>query len=100
MTDGQAAVPRDVIDRPKKGFALPLASHGGAVLRDASRFALESEASPLRLLFRVEALDSLSREFARRGEGSRAEDSPFRRIHRQWLLTLLARALARHGVAG
>jgi asparagine synthase (glutamine-hydrolysing) len=90
-------VPAHVVDRPKKGFALPLASHGGKVFDDAARFAIESTASPLRRLFRPEALRALSAEFSRSGEGGLPEDSPFRRIHRKWLLALLARSLARHG---
>jgi asparagine synthase (glutamine-hydrolysing) len=90
-------VPAWVVDRPKRGFALPLAEHGGAVLEDATRFALDSDASPLRALFRREALASLSVSLRARGEGRSPEDSPFRRVHRRWLLALLARALARQG---
>jgi asparagine synthase (glutamine-hydrolysing) len=89
-------VPAWVIDRPKKGFALPLEQHGGPVLADASRFALESAASPLRAIFRPVALDALAVELSRSGEGRDPEDSPFRRVHRRWLLTLLARTLLRH----
>jgi asparagine synthase (glutamine-hydrolysing) len=89
-------VPPWVIDRPKRGFALPLEQHGGPVFAEASRFALESAASPLRALFRDEALARLARDLARSGEGSDPEDSPFRRVHRRWLLALLARALVRH----
>ncbi|MCX5737467.1 MAG: asparagine synthase (glutamine-hydrolyzing), partial [Proteobacteria bacterium] len=47
-------VPPWVIDRPKKGFALPLEAHGGKVLDEAVRFALDSAASPLRAVFRPE----------------------------------------------
>jgi asparagine synthase (glutamine-hydrolysing) len=90
-------VPPWVIDRPKKGFALPLEVHGGRVFEDASRFALESAASPLRALFRPEALAMLATSLFRQGEGRDPEDSPFRRVHRRWLLTLLARTLVRHG---
>lgn len=91
-------VPKWVVDRPKQGFALPLAEHGGEVLRDATRFALESESSPLRDIFRAEALDRFRVELGEEGEGRDPEDSPFRRVHRRWLLVLLARTLARHGV--
>jgi asparagine synthase (glutamine-hydrolysing) len=90
-------VPAWVVDRPKQGFALPLAQHGGRVLEEASRFALESDASPLRTFFRSDALARLARELRAEGEGSNPEDSPFRRVHRRWLLALLARSLARHG---
>ena len=90
-------VPRWVVDRPKRGFALPLEEHGGKVLDEAVRFALESRESPLRALFRAEALSGLAVELARKGEGRDPEDSPFRRVHRRWLLALLARSLARHG---
>lgn len=93
-------VPAWVIDRPKKGFALPLEQHGGAVLLEAERFALESAESPLRRIFRPEALDELAVSLRRRGEGRDPEDSPFRRVHRRWVLVLLARTLARHGGAG
>lgn len=90
-------VPPWVVDRPKQGFALPLEDHGGKVFADAFRFAVDSEASPLREIFRPEALAVLSRSLRRQGEGSDPEDSPFRRVHRRWLLTLLARSLERHG---
>jgi asparagine synthase (glutamine-hydrolysing) len=91
-------VPAWVIDRPKRGFALPLAEHGGAVLEEAARFALESQASPLRLLFLPEALGRLAAELGSRGPRRHPEDSAERRIHRRWLLVLLARALARQGM--
>jgi asparagine synthase (glutamine-hydrolysing) len=90
-------VPPWVIDRPKQGFALPLETHGGRVFEDASRFALESAESPLRALFRPEALAALATSLHREGEGRDPEDSPFRRVHRRWLLALLARALVRQG---
>jgi asparagine synthase (glutamine-hydrolysing) len=90
-------VPPWVIDLPKKGFALPLEEHGGVVFEDAARFALDSRESPLRQLFRPEAMAALSSSLRRRGEGRDPEDSPFRRVHRRWLLVLLARTLARHG---
>jgi asparagine synthase (glutamine-hydrolysing) len=89
-------VPPWVIDRPKMGFALPLERHGGRVFADASRFALESAESPLRALFEPAALASLARSLTAQGEGRDPEDSPFRRVHRRWLLTLLARGLVRH----
>jgi asparagine synthase (glutamine-hydrolysing) len=89
-------VPPWVVDRPKRGFALDVKQHGGARLEDATRFALESQASPLRGLFRAEALPGLARELAGAG-GRDPEDSAYRRIHRQWLLVLLARNLARFG---
>jgi len=91
-------VPPWVIDRPKQGFALPLAKYGGPVFEDATRFALDSETSPLRALFEPAALVQLSRSLRASGEGSNPEDSPFRRVHRQWLLALLARVLARQGL--
>ncbi len=93
-------VPAWVVDRPKRGFALPLAQHGGRVFDDAARFALESGESPLRRVFRDEALAALTRELSRTGEGSMPEDSPFRRVHRRWLMALLARNLVRHGAGG
>jgi len=96
-TIARRLVPKWVVDRPKKGFALPLEKHGGAVFVDAQRFALESENSPLRTLFRDEALQELSRSLERTGEGRDPEDSPFRRVHRRWLLALLARSLQRRG---
>jgi len=90
-------VPPWVIDRPKKGFALPLEEHGGAVFRDAFRFAVESDESPLRELFRPEALAELAVSLRREGEGRDPEDSPYRRVHRRWLVALLARTLVRQG---
>jgi asparagine synthase (glutamine-hydrolysing) len=90
-------VPPWVIDRPKRGFAIPLASHGGRVFDDATRFALESEQSPLRAVFGAGSLAELAVSLRREGEGSDPEDSPFRRVHRRWALALLARTLARHG---
>jgi asparagine synthase (glutamine-hydrolysing) len=90
-------VPPWVVDRPKKGFALPLEEHGGAVFEDAFRFAVESEASPLRVIFRPEALAGLGPALLRQGEGRNPEDSPYRRVHRRWLLALLARTLERQG---
>jgi asparagine synthase (glutamine-hydrolysing) len=92
-------VPPWVIDRPKKGFALPLEEHGGAVFDDAFRFAVESAESPLRTLFRPEALAELAVSLRRSGEGRDPEDSPYRRVHRRWLVTVLARALARQGLS-
>lgn len=88
-------VPPWIVDRPKMGFAIPLENHGGRVLDEATRFALESQASPLRAFFRPEALKDLSVSLSRRGEGTKPEDSPFRRVHRRWLLALLARSLVR-----
>ncbi len=93
-------VPPWVVDRPKRGFAVPVEQHGGAVLAEAERFALESTDSPLRQLFRPEALAELAVSLRRRGEGYDPEDSPFRRVHRRFLLALLARALVRHGGIG
>jgi len=90
-------VPAWVVDRRKVGFAVPLKQYGGPVLADATRFALESRESPLRDLFREKALGELARSFSLRGEGMHPEDSPYRRIHRQWLLVLLARTLALQG---
>ncbi len=91
-------VPSWVIDRPKQGFALPLLEHGGSVLDEATRFALEAEASPLRHFFEPAALADLARSLPRTRAGSDPEDSSFRRVHRRWLLVLLARALERHGL--
>ena len=93
-------VPPWVIDRPKQGFAVPLLDFGGSVLDDASRWAVQGADSPLRVLFKPDALAQLQREFARRGEGVAPEDSPFRRAHRQWALTLLALALQRSNWSG
>ena len=90
-------VPPWVVDRPKQGFALPLARHGGRVFEEASRFALESEASPLRALFRSDALAELARSLRDEAPARDAEDSAFRRVHRRWSLALLARTLERHG---
>jgi asparagine synthase (glutamine-hydrolysing) len=90
-------VPAWVVDRPKRGFALPLEQYGGKVFEEAWRFALESGESPLRALFRPEALAILAASLSRQGEGRDPEDSPFRRVHRRWMLALLARALVRHG---
>lgn len=90
-------VPAQVIDRPKGGFGLPLLDHGGAVLDDATRFALESTASPLRALFRADALRALAAELRPETRSRDPEDSQYRRTHRRWLLVLLARTLARHG---
>jgi asparagine synthase (glutamine-hydrolysing) len=94
-------VPAWTVDRPKRGFAVPLSRYGGKVFEEAARFALESERSPLRHLFLPEALQDLSGSLAREGEGRDPEDSPYRRVGRRWLLALLARALVRQGgVAG
>ena len=90
-------VPEWVVDRPKRGFALPLAAHGGRALEEASRFALESETSPLRAIFEPAGLRELSSSLQRRGEGRDPEDSQFRRVHRRWALALLARVLWRQG---
>jgi asparagine synthase (glutamine-hydrolysing) len=89
-------VPAWVIDRPKKGFALPLEEHGGGGFTEAERFALESGESPLRGIFRPDALEELAISLRAQGEGRDAEDSPFRRVHRRWVLALLARTLVRH----
>jgi asparagine synthase (glutamine-hydrolysing) len=89
-------VPSWVIDRPKRGFAVPLEAHGGKVFEDAFRFAMESEASPLKTLFRPGALPTLAAELRRTGEGHKPEDSPYRRVQRRWLLALLAHTLSRH----
>ncbi|HKJ24830.1 MAG TPA: asparagine synthase-related protein, partial [Myxococcota bacterium] len=96
-TVAKRLVPPWVIDRPKKGFALPLEAHGGEVFRDAFRFAVESDASPLREIFRPEALADLAVSLRAEGEGRDPEDSPYRRVHRRWLVALLARTLARQG---
>ncbi len=90
-------VPPWVIDRPKRGFALPLVEYGGAVLEEATRFALDAPESPLRALCRPEALGRLSHELRHAGPGRDPEDSAYRRVHRRWALVLLAHALARQG---
>lgn len=90
-------VPSWVIDRPKKGFALPLIDFGGTVFAEATRFALESEHSSLRRLFLPAALGALSAELLHRGSGRHPEDSSFRRVHRRYLLTILERGLSRLG---
>jgi asparagine synthase (glutamine-hydrolysing) len=92
-------VPAWVVDRPKRGFAVPVTEHGGRVFEEAARFALESETSPLRALFRPKALEGLAR-LSMRGEGREPEDSPYRRVQRRWLLTLLARTLERYPAGG
>jgi asparagine synthase (glutamine-hydrolysing) len=91
-------VPPWVVDRPKRGFAVPLEQVGGRVLDEATRFALESADSPLRGLFRPDALARLAVSLRRQGEGRDPEDSPWRRLHRRWILVVLARALARQGL--
>ena len=97
-TVARRLVPPWVVDRPKKGFALPLEQHGGKVFEDATRFALESRESPLQVLCRPEGLKAITRSLYATGEGRRdPEDSPFRRVHRRWILALLARTLLRHG---
>jgi asparagine synthase (glutamine-hydrolysing) len=92
-------VPPWTVDRPKQGFALPLVEYGGAVLEDATRFALDAPESPLRALFRPEPLARLSRELRHVGEGRDPEDSEYRRVNRRWALVVLAHALARQGGA-
>ena len=91
-------VPPWVVDRPKMGFAIPLLDFGGAVLQDATRWALQGADSPLQQLLTPVARQKLQAEFAVRGEGRGAEDSPYRRVHRQWLVTLLALSIQRHGL--
>jgi len=83
-------VPPEVVDRPKQGFGVPLLDYGGAVLSDATAWALDGGDSPLQRLFPAASRAALSTEFARRGDGVQAEDSAFRRMHRQWTVTLLA----------
>jgi asparagine synthase (glutamine-hydrolysing) len=91
-------VPSWVIDRPKKGFALPLLDFGGDLLADQTHEILAAPSSPLRALFTPAALAAFGLEFHRRGDGALPEDSAYRRMHRQWLLVLLARAIERLGV--
>ena len=86
-------VPPEVVDRPKQGFGVPLLDYGGAVLSDATAWALDGADSPLQRLFPAASRAALKTEFARRGDGVKAEDSAFRRMHRQWTVTLLALAL-------
>lgn len=88
-------VPPWVIDRPKQGFTLDLIAHGGSVLSEATRFALESRESPLLHVFRDEARAALAHEFFGDGKPRGPEDSAYRRARRQWLIALLARVLAR-----
>ncbi|UCE85195.1 MAG: asparagine synthase (glutamine-hydrolyzing) [Deltaproteobacteria bacterium] len=90
-------VPPWVVDRPKRGFAVPLEQLGGRVYEEAARFALESRESPLRNLFRAEALAALAAELRSRRPSRDPEDSPYRRTQRRWLLTVLARSLQRYG---
>lgn len=91
-------VPPEVIDRPKKGFALPLIDYGGDVLAHHTERALCAPDAPLRGLFRPPVLATLRREFERRGDGVLPEDSAYRRRHRQYLLVLLNLTLERHGL--
>lgn len=90
-------VPAEVVDRKKQGFGLPLVDYGGAVLADATAWALTSTSSPLQRLMTDTARQSLAVEFERRGEGTDPEDSAYRRAHRQWSITLLGLALDRLG---
>ncbi len=87
-------VPPWVVDRPKKGFAVPLLDFGGQVLADATRWSLESHESPGRSLLTNEAAKALAAEFQRRGDGQDPEDSAFRRSQRQWTITVLSLALS------
>ncbi len=87
-------VPPWVVDRPKKGFAVPLLDFGGQVLADATRWSLESRESPARELLTDEAAKALAAEFRRRGDGRDPEDSAFRRSQRQWTITMLCLALS------
>lgn len=91
-------VPPWVIDRPKKGFALPLLDFGGAALAARTRWALEGEDSPLRHMMTPAALAGFTAEFQRRGDGRATEDSAYRRMHRQWLIVLLALSVQRLGL--
>jgi len=86
-------VPPEVVDRPKRGFSVPLIDYGGAVLADATGWAFSSDESPLKTLLTDAARCDLVAEFARSGEGISPEDSVFRRAHRQWTMTVLALAL-------
>ena len=86
-------VPSGVVDRPKKGFAVPLLAYGGTVLEDAGRWALESAGSPLVQVFNQEGRAALARELTGVPAGRSPEDSAFRLAHRRWLLVLLARAM-------
>ena len=88
-------VPPEVVDRTKMGFAVPLIDYGGAVLDEATRWALQGADSPLQRLFTADARARLGSEFRRRGDGVGPEDSAFRRAHRQWTITVLAKALVR-----
>lgn len=91
-------LPAWTVDRPKMGFAVPLLDFGGHVLQDATRWALESSASPARAIFTEEALAGFNGEFSRRGDGVRPEDSAFRRAQRQWAVVVLSLALSRLGI--
>ncbi|MBL8200268.1 MAG: asparagine synthase (glutamine-hydrolyzing) [Chromatiales bacterium] len=92
-------LPPWTVDRPKMGFAVPLLDFGGQTLQDATRWALESTASPAHAIFTKPALASLATEFARRGDGVSPEDSAFRRAQRQWAVVVLSLALSRMGVS-
>jgi len=91
-------VPPWVVDRPKKGFAVPLLDFGGQVLADATRWSLESKESPARGLLTDHAAKALTMEFRRRGDGRHPEDSAFRRSQRQWTITVLCLALSELGI--
>lgn len=91
-------VPPEAIDRPKKGFALPLYDYGGEVFTDATRWSLSSAESPLTTLFTDDARARLTGEFQRRGEGVDPEDSAYRRQQRQWTIAVLGLALRNLGV--
>ena len=90
-------LPARILKLPKRGFALPLTTHGGPVLEDAARFAFESEGSPLRRLIDADTLADLALSVAPGSRHTGAEDSAFRRVHRRWLMVVLARTLARQG---
>jgi asparagine synthase (glutamine-hydrolysing) len=91
-------LPARILELPKRGFALPLTAWGGTVLEEAARFAFESERSPLRELFDPSALNQLGRALEPNHPHAGAEDSEYRRLHRRWLMIVLARTLARQGV--
>ncbi len=93
-------VPPWVVDRPKQGFAIPIEDIGGQVFVDAFRFAVSSNDSPLRRIFRPGALDAIGRSLDPSSPARDPEDSLYRRVHRRWMLALLARTLDRQGIGG
>ncbi|MFK7928729.1 MAG: asparagine synthase (glutamine-hydrolyzing) [Myxococcota bacterium] len=91
-------VPAKVVDRPKKGFAVPVLAYGGRVLEEAGRWALMSEESPLCGVFGASARSQLFDELHRPPPGRSPEDSAFRLVHRRWQLVMLALSMQNLGI--